>query len=210
MQINVVHNATPQLMNAMLFHTAAEETQNWLAAQYQQARQSMTDMGRTMLDAAAKVSQQLFDPNLMLKARSVMRKLGGLFHPNTILSLHSVEDVQKAQPIMQRYIMAMPEIRQRYHQQRLDGYSDSYVDHQPGVVGFGHYDYHRVMEGVVQTYEKEDEEGWRVSMYPDELENGDRRLEIDEQEAVWLAHEIARLALRKNIDPTDVLGGKLD
>ena len=36
-----------------------------------------------------------------------------------------------------------------YHDQRLDGYSDTYVDTDPGVIGEQHYDYRRVMSGIM-------------------------------------------------------------
>ena len=43
----------PQLMNAMLFHGAGQQAQTWLAEQYHTARASMTEMGKSLLDAAA-------------------------------------------------------------------------------------------------------------------------------------------------------------
>ena len=210
MEINVIRGATPQLMNAMLFHGAGQQAQAWLAEQYHTARSSMTDMGRSLLDAATEVSRRMVDPNLMLKARAMMRKVGGLFHPNTIMPLTSVEALQNAKPIMQRYVMSNGPIREMYHKQRLDGFSGDYADHHPGLVGDWHYDYRRVMNGVAQDYQKEDgTEGWRVSMYPDDLEEGDRELEIDEQAIILDAWMLATAAIKAGIDPTDVLNGKL-
>lgn len=210
MEINVIRGATPQLMNAMLFHGAGQQAQSWLAEQYHTARASMTEMGKSLLDAAADVSRRMVDPNLMLKARAMMRKVGGLFHPNTIMPMTDLDALQSAKPIMQRYLMANRPIRELYHQQRLDGYSDSYVDHQPGAIGDEHYDYRRVMNGIVQHYTKEDgTEGWKVSIYGDDLEEGDRELEIDEQAMILDAWMLAEAALKASLDPTDVLSGKL-
>ena len=52
--------------------------------------------------------------------------------------------------------MAQPDIRSLYHKGHCDGYSDTYVDMEPGLVGEQHYDYRRVMDGVVE----ETETGW--------------------------------------------------
>lgn len=207
MQINVVSGGTPQLFNAMLFPEASQETRHWLREQFQRDMSHLTDVGRQLANSATQLFQKTYDSDFMRKARSMMRSLGGMFHPNAIVPASSIEELQTAKPVMQRYIMAMPEIRRIYHRQLCDGYSDSYVDHQPGAVGEDHYDYRRVMSTMVV----EDEDGgWHSRMYPDELVEGDRELEADERFAILRTWDLVKLAMGERIDPTDIFNRDLE
>lgn len=211
MQIQVVDNTSPQLFTAMLFPEATPETKNWLQEQWQRGTTMLTDMGRQYAQRAEETWKQLYDPTLMRQARSMMRRVGGILHPNSITYLEDVRALQTAKPIMQRYIMALPELRKIYHRQMCDGFSDSYVDLEPKAIGEAHYDYRRVMDGmVVMTDLPDGKTGWTVTMYPDELHEGDRRLEIDEQDMIQSAWEVAKSAILRRIDPTDVFNGKLE
>ena len=213
MRINVVHGSSPMLFNAMLFPEANTETKQWLQEQWQTTSSMLTDVGRQFASKADELWNQIYDPLLMQKARGLMRQVGGLFHPNTITRLHDIDSVQLAKPVMQRYIMAMPQIRDLYHRQLCDGYSDSYVDHDPGVIGEAHYDYRRVMDGMVNylpPVEEGGEERWSVTMYPDELIENDRELQADEKFLILDAWDVVKEAMMQKIDPTDVFKGRLE
>ena len=213
MQINVHRGSSPQLFTAMLFPEATPETTQWLQDQWQRGTNMLTDIGRQYAKRAEDTWKQLYDPSLMSRARSMMRKVGGMFHPNSIISLETLEAVQTAKPVMQRYIMAMPELRKRYHKQRCDGYSESYFDYEPGLVGEAHYDWRRVNNGMVNftTNEEGEEVNWVASMYPDDLREGDAELEFDQQVSILdSAWRVAYAAILKRMDPTDVFNGKLE
>lgn len=207
MRINVVQGGSPQLFNAMLFPEATPETQAWLHEQWNRDTSMLTDLGRQFMNSATEYWKQLYDPMLMQRARSMMRAVGGMFHPNKIIYLEDIPSVQQAKPVMQRYIMAMPELRKLYHRQLCDGYSDSYVDHEPGLVGREHYDFRRVMNGIVVETE---DGGWQSTMYPDELYEGDRELEVDEKFAILRGWDLVKAALGRKIDPTDIFAGDLE
>lgn len=212
MRINVIQGSSPLLFNAMLFPEANTETKDWLREQWQTTSSMLTDIGRQYVEQANQLWNQIYDPLLMQRARGLMRQVGGMFHPNTIIRLNDIESVQLAKPVMQRYIMAMPQIRKLYHQQLCDGYSDSYIDHDPNDIAESHYDYRRVMDGSVNFLPivEGEEEKWQVTMYPDELVENDRELQADEKFIILDAWDIVNQALKAKIDPTDVFKGQLE
>jgi hypothetical protein len=132
-------------------------------------------------------------------ARAALNAVSHTFQPNSIRYADSLNHMQAASPIMQRYIMANPAIRNLYQRQEIDGYSESYVDLYPGEIKDNHYDYRRVMNGVLD-YDNE-----VVRFYPDELSDNDRELNHYEKDAILSTWELAELFLSKTKnDPTDL------
>ena len=208
---NVIRGGSPEMFNAILFPEAPAQAQEWIREQFNNAGSHLTEMGRHFMSSAAALYQRLHDPMITKMARRAVRGLAGLGHANTIVALRTPEEIQAAKPVMQRYIMALPELRRLYHAQRCDGFSDSYVDHQPGKIGEAHYDWRRVMNGmVVDTVDTDGNDSWKVVMYPDDLEPGDRELEVDEQGAILTTWDAARIAIEKKIDISDIFNGKLE
>lgn len=211
MQINVVKASDPGIFNRLLFPEAPPEAHQWIKEQFHRDTSMLTDIGRSFVQKANVLYDKLMDPSLMRRARQMVRGVKGIFHPNTILPVSTVSEVQAAKPVMQRYVMACPSIRKLYHQQLCDGYSDSYIDHAPTDIGSEHYDYRRVMNGAVETYKKENgDESWRVTMYPDDLFEGDRELDTDEKFAIRGAWDLVKLAIGLKKDPTDIFNGDLE
>ena len=96
-------------------------------------------------------------------------------------------------------------LRLMYHQQRCEGYTDTYVDMHPGDVGEQHYDYRRVVDGMVM--EQDDE---LVSVqYFDEIKEGDE-LDIDDQVAILRTWDSVKAAIEENKeDPTSPFNASL-
>ena len=143
----------------------------------------------------------------MRVARNAIRHVASIFDEDTIYGFKTLEDTQTAKPVMQRFIMAMPQLREMYHEQRVDGYSSSYVDLQPGVVGEDHYDYRRVTDGVMMESEDGDDLVW-TTHFEDLLEN-DRALDISEQADILNTWDLVSGLIAQRHDPTDVYGGRL-
>lgn len=85
----------------------------------------------------------------MQQVQNALNQVNSATMADVVYQFRTIEQFQTAQPLMQEYIMANPVIRKAYHAQQCDGYSDTYVDPAPGVIGFGHRQYEEVMEGVV-------------------------------------------------------------
>lgn len=151
-----------------------------------------------------------FNSNAAIEfARNVVKSVIGKAEVTTdrITTLWEVNQFQGASLQMQRWVMANPVVREVYHDQRCDGYSDAYFDAQPKVRGEDHYDYRRVMDGMVQY----DEEGnWFAKIYFEDLLEGDRDLTHGEKTDIaytWSKLEYL-MALGKD-DPTSPEGGFL-
>lgn len=95
-------------------------------------------------------------------AKAAMRYAQHAFQPNVIRPLQNIADIQQAPGVMQRWVMANPMVREQFHMQRCDGYSETYVDVHPQDRGVNHYDFRRVMSGVLQECTEEEGADWKV------------------------------------------------
>jgi hypothetical protein len=112
-----------------------------------------------------------------LRQYNVMHELsraGVLQEYDFIQPLITFEQLQQAQPIMQRWVMAHPEVRALHLQQNINSYDGTYLDCLPDN-GVAEQDYHwrRVMDGVT----REEDVGMLHRFYHEQLLEGDRKLE---------------------------------
>ena len=138
--------------------------------------------------------------NVKAIAQAALNQVRGFFVPNVITRIDTLAGLQTAGTVMQRWIMACPEVREVYHKQQCDGYSDSYHDKQPGKVGYEQYDYSLVMEGIVQT----DDKGRDFSIQTvQDLAPGDSELEFAQQTSILQTWELTKHFMRMGQkDPT--------
>jgi hypothetical protein len=114
--------------------------------------------------------------------------------------------MQQAPVVMQRWIMAEPTVRTLYHKQECDGFSDTYKDMSPGIVGEQHYDYRRVMDGVIQ----EDGDSWCAKFYMDDLVEGDTPLIFrDKMDILSTWERVTMYIAAGDEDPTSTTADKL-
>lgn len=177
--------------------------------QYLEQSPMLTDAGRMFFQQSQEAIQQVIEADAMRYANAALRKVQEMFQPDIIKPLWDLAGLQTASLTMQRWIMADPTVRELYQQQRLDGFSDTYVDMHPGTIADSHYDYRQVMHGLMQD-DPDDPEGFKVSFYFDELVEGDRELVLDEKIAITSTWDIINAILKRgDDDPTSALGGKL-
>lgn len=212
MEIGVIRGSTPQVFNAMMFPELSQETKGWIASQFQAGLQSLSESSRAFAERAAALSKQYFTSHAAMAARRIMRELTNIGNNQYLQLVNTAQDVRSANRVSQRYFMANPVLRSLYHRQLCDGYSDTYVDVHPKDIGEDHYDYRRVMNGVVQE-EGSVEDGtyrWYVRMYPDDLAEGDRELDPEERHMVLRGWDLIEAMIQAKQDPTDIFGGSLE
>lgn len=169
--------------------------------------QTLTDAGKGFFSNVRELYNDINNSETLRLARSAIQSAVTLFKPDTIMPLISIEQFQTASLQMQRWIMANPVVRERYHAQKIDGYSDSYVDMQPGLSGENQYDYRRVMDCVVQ---EDQDDSWFVKYYLDDLHEGDKELTPDEKSDILRTWDLAELFIRAgDRDPTSPYGSKM-
>lgn len=188
-----------------------EATVQFLRNRYDrtQAMDTLTDYGRQWYERGRQVFENANDDAAMRYARGVMRKVENVFQPNIIRPMLHVHDIQHSTPIVHRYLMAEPTTRKLYQEQRIAGFPETYVDHNPGPIGRDHYDYRRVTNGLLRT---DTEYDYAISFHiGDDLVEGDRELEPEEKIPVANAWEIMRAAynVAGGEDPSSTTGGKL-
>lgn len=180
---------------------------NYFRNQIATVSNSLNEVGRQFFSDARDIYERFNGSAAMQAIRTATKAVTSMFQPNVVRSLFEISDFQNATLVMQRWIMANPVVRQTYHDQKCDGYSDTYVDMHPGAIGENHYDYRRVMDGIVQDTE---DDGWKVKFYPDELAHGDRELFLDEKVDILTSWEIIQGFMKiGKADPTSQYGNNL-
>ena len=168
--------------------------------------QALTNAGNSFFSNTREIFNDLNGNVAMAKAKAALNKVSNFFNRNDIHYINELSKLQNAPVVMQRFIMAEPTIRKMYHEQRCNGYADTYIDTYKEDIGKNHYDYRRVMTGIVTT----DSEGYDMyTTHLDVLVEGDRDLRIDEKSSILKTWEIvAALTKYGDTDPTDVGNGK--
>jgi hypothetical protein len=180
--------------------------------QYQNMLSAAQNVGNTALQQIYQIAQQTYnyvmDTRPWEMAEALVRQATHMFDPNAIRVITTLAEFQTAKPVMQRWIMAMPEIREMYHNNQIDGYSATYEDAQPGMIGASHYDWRRATNSMVSMDEETGD--WKATTYTEELVGEDRELSFHEKVDVMITWgECMRHLQTQQYDPTSVWNNKL-
>lgn len=180
--------------DALAYGETHPNVARFIGEQAGQLSSSISQAGRGFMDYVGGMVDRVSRSEIGQRIQALASKAGTLFDSDNIRPLETLEEFQHAQSKMRRWIMANPTLRGLYHQQRIEGYGPSYEDLEPDRIGVGHYDYHRVMDGVVEI---DDNGDWSSTTFFDELRDGDRHLELSEQVAISLTWEMAEYHLAR-------------
>lgn len=166
-------------LGSVLFGQPNQGTVNY----FEQVKERVAAKSSSYAAEFIQTSNQIFDSVYSARAleltRAAINKAGALFDPDVIKYLHTLTELQLAKPTMARFIMANEVVRQRFIDGRCEGYGDAYPDHQPGAIGENHYDYRRMMNGMVQVDEETGEGGYKI--YCEDLREGDENITPNQQ-----------------------------
>ena len=197
---------------ALVFGPQNQSNQNFFDSQVASVVNAGSEFGQAFANRVLEIRETFNNSAAVQLAKAALNRTRGIFSPNVVKTLTEVPDMQNAKSVMQRWMMANPEVRALYNQQRCDGFSESYVDMQPGKIGENHYDYRRVMDGMVQTTD----DGFFIDMYAEQILPEDEDFDFDEQKAVlrtWLSLEhaiaLAHKDPEKHRDPTSAWNNSL-
>lgn len=207
--VNVIETSTPEVFNYLMYPQQDSNTMAYIQNQFQNISQTLTDSGRKFMEESKRLYEKFYDNTVERAARAAVRMARNLVHPNSIQRYDSIEDIQSASPLMQRYIMAEPYIREKFHDQLCSGYAGSYLNVEPGFLNLDHYDWRRINNGLVRT-EGDDEDGrWVSTTHFEDLIEGDRELSWEDKVDILHTNELAVLYAKTGIDPTCPFGSKL-
>lgn len=162
-----------------LFHGELHPgARSFIQRQMEAPSRVMEGAAQQFMDSSRALYEKLSGSSAMRMARAAKRAVGAAWMGNQIQELMTIGQMQHAPPVMQRFIMAEPTLRKMFHQQRLDGYEGSYRDLFPDDIGEQHYEYRRVMDGIVV---ENDDGSWYADTFVDDLLPDDDHLDIDQQ-----------------------------
>jgi len=172
-----------QGFNALAYGMPHPGTIEFLQGQMSNLTQRLQGAQDIFMQHAQQVYDQFYSSDALRIARAALRHVDTMWQSDSIQLLSEIGQFQNAPLSMIPYIMAEPTTRALYHAQRIDGYSEEYVDIEPGLVGEQHYHYRRVMDGVIVMNEDDSPNAreWYADTFTDELIEGDEDLTIVDQ-----------------------------
>lgn len=184
-----------------------ESAKQWLGERAAQIRDTLTGTGQEFFNRARSLYNIVSESQAVQILRNIRSKSENVWSSNQILPLRSLEAIQTAGPIMQRWVMACPDVRERYLNQTLDGYSDTYVNYHNDLVGLAHFDYRRVMDGVVVVEEDKD---YVFREFIDYMEEDEHYLTVPERIDILNTWDYVKHYLEDgDEDPTSLYGAQL-
>lgn len=183
-----------------------ERSRGTLSQMYQSARDMLSEGQRAFVEQAQNAYQMISDSNAALLLRNLGSKITGVWE-DKIHPLYSIEEMQTASPQMQRWIMANVVVRQHYLDQQCEGYGDAYTNYHGEQLGELHFDWRRVMDGVMVT-PTEGDAYYRI--YHDTMTENERTLTAQERTDildVWRRLEV--MFDEEGEDPTSQYGASL-
>lgn len=206
-------NGGTATFDAMIYGDQHQGTTELLRQQFSNVGHHLSDAARRFMDSAQAQFEQLSQGYAAQLLRAAGRAINSFWIPDQIQILNSIGQIQYAPHQMRRWIMAEESLRKLYHQGRVEGYGEDYIDLDPGKVGAAHYDYRRATNGLVQIDQEPDDDGnygFQAITYFEALRADDRELELVEQadiQATWKA--LRPMLTSGSEDPTSKYGADI-
>lgn len=199
-------SGTPDTFNVLAYGERHPDTVRFFEQQMMNVSSLAGQVSDRFLAQAKGLYERYSSEEARRNARAMIRAAKSIFQRDVIRDLNTMEEFQTAPPIMQRWVMSAPEIRELWQKQRIDGYSHSYYDPDPDSVGTDHYDYRRAMSDMIQFTD----DGWKVESFYEPLLPGDGELYFEDKVIILNAWEqVTAMLEAAGEDPTSVFGDKL-
>lgn len=177
-------------------------TQSWLGERSDALRSTISNTATSFFNQAASLYSMISTSDAVQALRNLTVKVENVWQSNVITHLQTLQQLQCAPLVMQRFIMAQPDIRKMYLNGEVSGYGDSYENLHGDGIGAKHYDWRRVMDGIgVVT-----DEGYQFTQYVEDTRE-DTELTVFEKVDVLRSWHMASTELSKGEqDPTSPEG----
>ena len=204
MQVNVIDGCNLNVFDQSLYPVQNPINNSYIEQQFNRFSGVVSDIGQQFIQTTREMYDRFNDSEAIRLARAALRMSKNVFMVDEISFLEHIDAIRGAQHLMQRYVMAEPTIRESFHRQLVDGYSNTYFDAQPQDIKEDHIDYMRVMDGVMVF----DEENIYTKhyIYTDIHDDAKQEepLTAFEKACILDTWDIVKLALLADKDPTDI------
>lgn len=189
-----------------IYPEAPKSFTNYISQQVTNLANTGIGLSQQFIDMTKTMYNKYNNEAILAVAKQVALSANMLFDMNIIQALLTIEAIQLAKPMMQRYIMALPEITVLHNEQRIESYYGSFKDAEPGAVGIDRQDYRTITNGLYQ--EREDgSRHWTIHYdVPDEDEVP---LTFRDRMDIMDTWDVALQAIAQGIDPTSITGEKI-
>jgi len=151
MAANIIYMDDISKASSALFHAPTEAMRDYYASAINAYERVADSTVSENLIAVKSKFNELFSSNNLKYISNLKNRVMGVWNPNEIGYLSDINSIQQAPDVMKRWVMTHPYIRERHLNDGITAYGHSYKEiHQMGVSN-EHYDYRRVMDGVIHT-----------------------------------------------------------
>jgi hypothetical protein len=204
-------------IDAELFGEPHQGTLSYLRDRVERYAPRITELFNGFFEDSRETFERYNGERALRRIRARVRDSGDPMRKDIIRPLRTIEEIQRAKPTMQRYLMANIMSRILEANQEIDGYSDSYRNYHPGRRGFDDPDFMRVIDGVVWTDDRhgiknnfdrfgKDDDAWVAYQDLNLPVDGERPLDVIEQGDVLSTWDVLEaLYAAKKKDPSSVL-----
>lgn len=199
-------NGGADVMDVMAGGRLDDTAQEWFQHQAQTLQNTVSGAAQNFFNQARNMYQTVSDSQAMQMLRNLRSRRETVWSDSLVIPLRRLEQLQTAGPVMQRWVMAQPTLRQRYLNQEVEGYGDSYVNYHGDKVGNDHIDYRAVTDSFVMT--GGDDEDWVAHNHFEFVEG--TRLSRDDQLTILNTWDLVEHYLEEGgEDPTSPYGNQL-
>lgn len=193
-----------------LFGRSSAETDAYIAQSVNNFAQAMGNPNSASVQAVMNRYSAYTNAATQMRVANLRGQLDGVWERDAIRHLRTVDAVRRAPVAMQRWVMAMPDLREHYLDDGISAYNNTYIDNSPGGVGPLHYDYRRVMHGIVNQYYTEEGTATRYTNYLEPLITADDALSVIDKAAIIATWDtISEHLDESDSDPTSELNERL-
>lgn len=203
MRVNVISGGEHAL-NALLYKQPDERFLDYLNSHMSSAYQAIGEAGDRFMSNVRGMYDKYNASDVLQLGKMLLSRTGTHFSQDVIYNV-PYERLGEANLIMQRYIMAQPDLSKMYNKNMCSGFNGTYIDIEPGVYGTQRTEYIQVMDGVLQFNDNGGDDG-HFRHYSDS--NTDD-LDVISKLSILDTWRSVELAIARGIDPSDVDGSSL-
>ncbi len=190
-----------------LFGAVSDASLNYLQNQIASLRNIGGALGDQLYQKSIGMYESINGAHAVMTAKAILEQSNAAVKPDIIRDLRTMVDFQTAKPVMVNWMMTSTAIRQAWMDGRINGWSDTYVDPEPGKIGEQMTAYRQLHQGVLKDHH---EASWVSSQYFEEFPSGENRLDIRDLCNIFSAQErVENLIALGGEDPTSEYGGSL-